>query len=149
MMNEGHTNRKQCFGFLKDWSETDVQRLLHHLVIEGYLAEDIHRYQGKYSFSYIRLGPWAELLTTNQVTIQFPIATGKRPLREGTTSRTANGFSYDCFSDLLKVVSGIAKKSNVVGGWNTLVHKNVRANLFIRKCKDKVRFWKLFLYLGS
>jgi hypothetical protein len=133
-MNEGHTMKK-CFGFMKYWSKTNnVQRLLHHLVIEEYLSEDIQRHPGKRTFSYIRLGPLSELLTTYQITIQFPISTGKLPLtngcpadKGGTTSRAANGFSYDCFRELLEVVRDMARKSKVKE-WNKVVEVNVRAN---------------------
>jgi bloom syndrome protein len=60
-IKENRHNSHPCYGKLKSWDKIDIERLMHKMVLEQYLKEEL-----KFAFdniqSYIHLGPRAEIL---------------------------------------------------------------------------------------
>lgn len=56
---ENNHQRTPYHGQLKDWNRSDIQRLLHRLVIDGYLKEDLI-FTNDIPQAYLKIGPKIE-----------------------------------------------------------------------------------------
>ncbi|KAM7363739.1 recQ-like DNA helicase Blm [Cochliomyia hominivorax] len=65
-------NKNQHHGVLVGWDKADIQRLLHIMVTQEYLREDIV-FNGDIPQGYIYLGPKAEVIMTKDINIEFAL----------------------------------------------------------------------------
>ena len=121
VMDNNHQNTPY-FGRLKSWNKNDVLRLLHKLVIEEYLKEDIIFFND-IPQAYLKIGPKIEKLINKQIQIVFAVkevkATKAKDIVTVTSSNdtAANKQLKDlkerCYNDLLEICRNIAAQKNV------------------------------------
>lgn len=68
MQYTGHEH-SNLFGCGKHWKRNDVERLIHKLVLEGYLKEEMVASKFDVMNAYIRIGPEAEKLLAGLVKV--------------------------------------------------------------------------------
>ncbi|CAG0889003.1 unnamed protein product, partial [Darwinula stevensoni] len=68
ILDSGH-NRLRVHGRLKHWSRTDVERLLHQLVLEDYLREDLFVTREDIAIAYVKPGEKIQSLLTGQAKV--------------------------------------------------------------------------------
>lgn len=132
----GH-NRSKYHGLLKDWARADVTRLLHKLVLDEYLKEELI-FSRDIPQAYLKIGPKIEKLMGNQVQLSFAIhaiaskAAKKAGKKDdvpvvGKPSTSASGTSTlssssqkavkelqdKCHNDLLDVCRRLANQRNM------------------------------------
>lgn len=71
---ENSHNRSQYHGCLKSWLRNDIQRLLHKMVIDDYLKEELIFYRD-IPQAYLRIGHKIETLMNKGEKVMFPITT--------------------------------------------------------------------------
>lgn len=59
--NTGHEH-SNIFGKALHWERADIERLIHKLILEGYLREEMVAFKSDIMNAYIRIGPEAEKL---------------------------------------------------------------------------------------
>lgn len=69
-------NEHNYYGKLKDWTRTDVQRLLHKLVLDEYLKEELI-FCRDIPQAYLKIGLNVEKLMNGQAKIEFAVETKK------------------------------------------------------------------------
>lgn len=128
------SNGHQCseyHGLLKDWSNSDVQRLLHKLVIEEYLREHVI-FVREIPLSYLKIGPQVEkLMRTNDLRINFAIENVKTKKGKKATNENVNikdnvlnsaasaelkEIQEKCYNDLMEKVRLMAQQKNASAG---------------------------------
>ena len=67
-LTTGH-NRLRVHGRLKNWSRTDVERLLHQLVLENYLREDLFVTREDIAIAYVKPGEKIQSLLNGQAKV--------------------------------------------------------------------------------
>lgn len=121
------------YGMFKSWSRTDLQRLLHKLVIDEYLKEDLI-FARDIPQAYIKIGTNVEKIMSGNERINFAIETKKtKSSKTATTPKDNvnldqnNGIDYDsnedlkklkerCLNDLLEKCRSIANERKVTVG---------------------------------
>lgn len=66
--NIGHQH-SNIFGCGIHWDRHDVERLMHKLILEGYLKEEMIAYKSDIMNAYIRIGPKAEILMDGHIKV--------------------------------------------------------------------------------
>jgi len=66
------TDHQHCelFGQAINWENHDVERLLHKLILEGYLKEEIISSESNVINTYIQIGPNADKLLAGLVKVK-------------------------------------------------------------------------------
>lgn len=121
------------YGMFKNWSRTDVQRLLHKLVIDEYLKEDLI-FVRDIPLAYIKIGVNVEKVMNGNERIQFALETKKSKSGKSTTTpkddvnvNPNNGIDLEsnedlkelkekCLNDLLEKCRSLAFERNVTVG---------------------------------
>lgn len=128
--SNGHQS-SEYHGLLKDWSNSDVQRLLHKLVIEEYLREHVI-FVREIPLSYLKIGPQVEkLMRSNDVRIKFAIENVKTKKGKKATNENVNikdnvlnsaasaelkEIQEKCYNDLMDKVRLMAQQKNASVG---------------------------------
>lgn len=128
--SNGHQS-SEYHGLLKDWTNSDVQRLLHKLVIEEYLREHVI-FVREIPLSYLKIGPQVEkLMRGNDVRIKFAIENvttkkGKKAANENVNikdnalnsaaSAELKEIQDKCYDDLMDKVRLMAQQVNASAG---------------------------------
>ena len=116
----GHKSNDFAHGLLKDWKKTDVERLMRHLVILGYLTEEVTITVHDSAVAYVHPGPKAAVLfkANSSEKISFGIR-GSAPAASSasSTSTTApvdenEDLRQECYNKLLKLVKTMAEEHN-------------------------------------
>lgn len=109
---------------LKTWSNSDVQRLLHLLVLDEYLRETLI-FVRDIPLAYLKIGVNVEKLMTGKVRIQFALENAKKKGKKAEvnlkeTSSASNKelkkIQEDCYNDLLQKCHDMAQARNVTVG---------------------------------
>lgn len=122
------------YGMFKTWSRTDLQRMLHKLVIDEYLKEDLI-FVRDIPLAYIKIGVNVEKIMSGNERIQFAIETKKPkssksatlPKDESNQNVQNNDIDLDsnadvkalrekCYNDLLDKCRSLASERNVTVG---------------------------------
>lgn len=116
IMDNRH-NLSPQYGKLQNWDKLDIQRLMHKMVIEQYLQDDMV-FTNDIPQAYIRIGPRVEHLVKKKVQIMFPLADkmSKNPkvLEVNSTEdlHAKNPIVMEvierCYKDLVEIVTRIA-----------------------------------------
>lgn len=128
--SNGHQS-SEYHGLLKDWSNSDVQRLLHKLVIEEYLREHVI-FVREIPLAYLKIGPQVEkLMRGNDVHIKFAIENVKTKKGKKATNENVNikdnvlnsaasaelkEIQEKCYNDLMDKVRLMAQQKNASVG---------------------------------
>jgi len=121
----GH-NKHKSHGCLKTWERNDIQRILHKLVIENYLREEITVIKD-IPISYIKVGKnIAQLMSQNKriefavVEKRFGLSTSKKV--DVAVRRTSSDDEFNnkisalrdrCYHDLMDIARSIADERNL------------------------------------
>jgi bloom syndrome protein len=121
--DNGH-NRTKYHGHLKSWQKADIQRLLHKLVIENYLKEDLI-FANDIPQAYLKIGPKIEKLMNREVTVNFPVKEKEVRVREEAvanpqhdtqTNKALKAIRDRCYNELLEKCRNTAAEKNVTVG---------------------------------
>ncbi|XP_031636552.1 Bloom syndrome protein homolog [Contarinia nasturtii] len=114
-------------GLLKSWSNSDVQRLLHMLVLDDYLREALI-FVRDIPLAYLKIGVQVEKLMKGNVRIQFATenAKGKKSKKtdvnlkdnraNSSTNEEVKRIQEQCYQDLLQKCHDMAQARNVTVG---------------------------------
>ncbi|XP_015515490.2 Bloom syndrome protein homolog [Neodiprion lecontei] len=110
----GH-NKHRIFGRGKNWKKNDIERLLHKLVIDQYLQENMY-INNEITCAYLKIGPKGrELLTKTNLKIQFSLRTSTSTTTVSVTSsdvtpsnEALKNLQSRCYTELMSIVRGIA-----------------------------------------
>lgn len=119
-------NESEYHGLFKTWSNSDVQRLLHMLVLEEYLRETLI-FVRDIPLAYLKIGLQVDQLMSGKKRIEFAIENvktkkGKKNdvnLNSGPSSaknEALKKIQEDCYSDLLQKCHDIAQERNMTVG---------------------------------
>ncbi len=105
-------NLNDCYGKLKNWDKMDIQRLMHKMVIEQYLMENL-----KFAFDsiqpYIYLGPRAKNLMNSRSKLMFSLTDKKSKNAKQVEVSSSNDLFGKCYDELVNEVCIIAYKNNI------------------------------------
>lgn len=120
-------HESEFHGLLKSWTNSDVQRLLHMLVLEEYLRETLI-FVRDIPLAYLKIGVNVDKLMTGQKRIEFAIENvkakkGKKAdvnLKDNgpcsATTQALKELSEKCYNDLLQKCRDIAHARNMTVG---------------------------------
>ncbi|XP_012280002.1 Bloom syndrome protein homolog [Orussus abietinus] len=108
------------YGRGKSWNRGDIERLIHKLVIDDYLKEDMY-INNEIACAYLKIGNKVkELMMDKNKKVIFPIRSSKSTTVVTTVSSVAqpvNKVLKDlqdrCYSDLMHIIRGIAASLEV------------------------------------
>lgn len=110
-------------GLLKDWTNSDVQRLLHKLVIDDYLRE-ILIFVRDIPLAYLKIGVQVDQLMNGNARIEFAVENKKSTKTKKTTdvnikedkhasNPELKALQENCYNDLLAKCRELANERNV------------------------------------
>lgn len=119
IVDNGH-HRNPAFGRLKNWEKNDINRLLHKMVIDEYLREELI-FSNDIPQAYARTGLKIDKLMTTPIKIDFPITEKASRTRrdevavidDPITNQELKDLSDKCYNELLKACQEIANEKNV------------------------------------
>jgi bloom syndrome protein len=116
IMDNRH-NLNACYGKLKNWEKMDIQRLMHKMVIEQYLQDEMI-FTNEIVQAYIRVGPRVEHLMNNRTKVMFSLADKmSKNAKQVEVSSSEDPFAKNsaivdvverCYQDLVEIVTRIA-----------------------------------------
>ncbi|XP_055643592.1 recQ-like DNA helicase Blm isoform X2 [Toxorhynchites rutilus septentrionalis] len=121
---DNNHHRTPYHGRLKSWEKNDIQRLMHKLVIEDYLKEDLI-FANDIPQAYLKIGTKIEKLMSREVRINFSIkekTSGKRvqqidlegePRLDTQSNAQLKELQERCYNDLLDICRTLAAEKNV------------------------------------
>ncbi|XP_062561250.1 recQ-like DNA helicase Blm isoform X2 [Armigeres subalbatus] len=121
---ENNHHKTQYHGRLRSWEKNDIQRLIHKLVIEDYLKEDIIFSKG-IPQAYIKIGSKIEKLMNREVRIAFsltaktsgkkiqPVDVANEPKLDNQSKSLFKDLQERCYNDLLDKCRTLAADRNV------------------------------------
>lgn len=111
-------------GRLKAWDRNDIQRLMHKLVIEDYLKEDLI-FSNDIPQAYVKIGANIEKLMNRNVRVNFsvkektaakriqPVEIGIEPKLDSQSKTKLKELQEHCYHDLLETCRTIAAEKDV------------------------------------
>ncbi|XP_065093126.1 recQ-like DNA helicase Blm isoform X2 [Ochlerotatus camptorhynchus] len=121
---DNNHHRTPYHGRLKSWDRSDIQRLMHKLVIEDYLKEDLI-FSNDIPQAYIKIGSKIEKLMNREVRINFStkektttkkiqqIAVGNEAKLDSQSKTQLKELQERCYNDLLDICRALAAQKNV------------------------------------
>lgn len=120
-------HESEYHGLLKSWSNSDVQRLLHMLVLDEYLRETLI-FVRDIPLAYLKIGVQVDKLMSGNKRIQFAIENAKAKkgkktdvnLKDNGTgsavSEAIKKIQEECYNDLLQKCRDMAQEKGVTVG---------------------------------
>ncbi|XP_050527385.1 recQ-like DNA helicase Blm isoform X2 [Daktulosphaira vitifoliae] len=118
ILSSGH-DQLTTFGFFKHWEKQDIERLLHKLILEGYLREEMVASKYNIVNSYIHVGNEANNLINGLVNINMVFNTSKiteiqiKNIKQTTDNSLIKEIQEKCCQDLMDVCRGLAASLNI------------------------------------
>ncbi|XP_058447528.1 recQ-like DNA helicase Blm [Malaya genurostris] len=121
---DNNHHRSPYHGRLKSWDRSDIQRLMHKLVIEDYLKEDLI-FSNDIPQAYIKIGSKIEKLMNREVCVNFsvkeklsskrsqPVDVGSEPKLDSQSNAQLKELQERCYNDLLDICRSLAAQKNV------------------------------------
>ncbi|EFN77228.1 Bloom syndrome protein-like protein [Harpegnathos saltator] len=117
-IRESGLNNQALYGRGKSWKRGDIERLLHHMVLQEYLLESMY-INNEIACAYVKIGPKAsELMTKNDIKLQIPIrlsdkiTNGVATVSKATVTKEVDGIIRElqdrCYTELMTIIRGIA-----------------------------------------
>lgn len=94
-------NKSEYHGIMADWSKNDIQRLLHKMVLDEYLREELI-FIREIPQAYLRIGPKIDALVKQKIKIEFAIENKATKGTKGSKddqTKLANGGTPNTKSD--------------------------------------------------
>lgn len=121
------THQSEYHGLLKDWTNSDVQRLLHKLVLDEYLRESLI-FVRDIPLAYLKIGLHVEKLMRGTDRIEFAIENSKNKKSKKTTdvnlvkedkhasNPELKQLQEQCYNDLMEKCRVLASERNATIG---------------------------------
>lgn len=121
---DNNHHRTPYHGRLKSWEKNDIQRLMHKLVIEDYLKEDLI-FTNDIPQAYLKIGSKIEKLTSREIRISFSVkekTSARRvqqidlegePRLDSQSNAQLKELQERCYNDLLDICRSLAAEKNV------------------------------------
>ncbi|XP_012061764.1 PREDICTED: Bloom syndrome protein homolog [Atta cephalotes] len=116
----GLTNHP-LYGRGKSWNKSDIERLLHYMVLQEYLQENMY-INNEIACAYVKIGPKAsELMTKKDVKVQIPTRQSNKSTSGVATVSTVTKkvdsiikeLQDNCYAELMMIIRGIASALDV------------------------------------
>ncbi|KYN19857.1 PREDICTED: Bloom syndrome protein homolog isoform X1 [Trachymyrmex cornetzi] len=105
----------------KSWNKSDIERLLHYMVLQEYLQENMY-INNEIACAYVKIGPKAsELMTKQDVKVQIPTRQSNKSTSSvatvSTVTKKVDGIIKElqdrCYAELMTIIRGIASALDV------------------------------------
>ncbi|XP_011704648.1 PREDICTED: Bloom syndrome protein homolog isoform X1 [Wasmannia auropunctata] len=115
-IRESGLTKHPLYGRGKSWNKSDIERLLHHMVLQEYLQENMY-INNEIACAYVKIGPKAsELMTKKDVKIQIPTRQSNKSTSGvatvSTVTKQVDGIIKElqdrCYTELMTIIRGIA-----------------------------------------
>ncbi|XP_011638827.2 Bloom syndrome protein homolog [Pogonomyrmex barbatus] len=113
-IRESDLTKHPLYGRGKSWNKSDIARLLHHMVLQKYLEENMY-INNEIACTYVKIGPKANELMTKDVKIQIPIRQSNKSTSGATAISTVTKeidgikeLQDRCYAELMTVIRAIA-----------------------------------------
>lgn len=109
------------YGRGKSWNKSNIERLLHYMVLQEYLQENMY-INNEIACAYLKIGPKAsQLMTRTDVKVQIPIRQSNKPTSGtavvSTVTKKTDGIIKElqdrCYAELMTIIRGIASTLDV------------------------------------
>ncbi|KAL0125423.1 hypothetical protein PUN28_004506 [Cardiocondyla obscurior] len=109
------------YGRGKSWAKSDIERLLHYMVLQEYLQEDMY-INNEIACAYVKIGPKAsEIMTKKDVKVQLPMRQSNKPTSGeatvSTVTKKVDGIVKElqdrCYAELMNIIREIATTLDV------------------------------------
>ncbi|XP_060858360.1 recQ-like DNA helicase Blm isoform X2 [Metopolophium dirhodum] len=115
----GHEN-SNIFGKALHWDRDDIERLIHKLILEGYLREEMVAFKSDIMNAYIRIGPEAEKLLTGFIKLSLALSPKTNfidsnivSIKDSTVNPILEEIKEKCYTNLMEVCRGLAESLNI------------------------------------
>ncbi|XP_012216049.2 recQ-like DNA helicase Blm [Linepithema humile] len=120
-IRESGLTKHFLYGRGKSWNKCDIERLLHYMVLQEYLQENMY-INNEIACAYVKIGPKAsELMTKKDAKIEIPIRHSNKSTSGvatvSTVTKEVNGIIKElqdrCYVELMTTIRGIADTLDV------------------------------------
>lgn len=115
----GHEH-SNIFGKAIHWDRDDIERLIHKLILEGYLREEMVAFKSDIMNAYIRIGPEAEKLLAGLVKLSLTVSPKTNlidsnivSIKDSTENPILEEIKEKCYTNLMEVCRGLAESLNI------------------------------------
>lgn len=123
IVDSGH-NRSSFHGCLKDWEKSDIQRIIHKLIIENFIREEIVVIKD-IPQSYIKIGSKAGDLMSRGAKVSFSVMDRQKKVvkKKAEAPKTKVDEEHEnklaelqdrCYQDLMEVARQFADERNII-----------------------------------
>ncbi|EFN70165.1 Bloom syndrome protein-like protein [Camponotus floridanus] len=118
--DSGLTNHP-LYGRGKSWNKNNIERLLHYMVLQEYLQENMY-INNEIACAYLKIGPKAsELMTKKDTKVQIPVRQSNKSTSGTATvsivTKKIDGIIKElqdrCYAELMTIIRGIASTLDV------------------------------------
>lgn len=115
-IRESGLTKHPLYGRGKSWNKSDIERLLHHMILQEYLREYMY-INNEIACAYVTIGPKAsELMTKKDVKVQIPTRQSNKSTSGvatvSTVTKKVDGIIKElqdrCYTELMTIIRGIA-----------------------------------------
>ncbi|CAL1683242.1 unnamed protein product [Lasius platythorax] len=109
------------YGRGKSWNKSNIERLLHYMVLQEYLQENMY-INNEIACAYLKIGPKAsQLMTSKDVKVQIPVRQSNKSTSGtavvSTVTKKTDGIIKElqdrCYAELMTIIRGIASTLDV------------------------------------
>ncbi|KAL6428433.1 hypothetical protein ACFW04_008600 [Cataglyphis niger] len=120
-IRETGLTKHPLYGRGKSWDKNNIERLLHYMVLQEYLQEDMY-INNEIACAYLKIGPKAsELMTRKNVKVQIPTRQSNKSTggtaTVSTVTKKIDGIVKElqdrCYAELMTIIRGIASTLDV------------------------------------
>ncbi|XP_071636084.1 uncharacterized protein Blm [Temnothorax longispinosus] len=120
-IRESGLTKHPLYGRGKSWNRSDIERLMHYMVLQEYLQENMY-INHEIACAYVKIGPRAtELLTKKDVKVQIPTRQSNKSTSGvatvSTVTKKLDGIVKElqdrCYAELMTIIREIASTLDV------------------------------------
>ncbi|XP_060844582.1 recQ-like DNA helicase Blm [Rhopalosiphum padi] len=115
----GHEH-SNIFGKGLHWDRHDIERLIHKLILESYLSEEMVAFKSDIMNAYIRIGPKAETLLAGLVKLSLAFSPKTNLLdskivsvKDNTINPILEEIKEKCYTNLIEICRGLAESLGI------------------------------------
>ncbi|KAL4134912.1 hypothetical protein QTP88_006597 [Uroleucon formosanum] len=115
----GHEN-SNIFGKALHWNRSNLEQLIHKLILEGYLKKEMVEIESDILNAYIRIGPEAEKLLSRLVKVSLTLSSKTNlnnsnidSIEDSTVNPILEEIKEKCYKNLMEVCRGLAESLNI------------------------------------
>ncbi|XP_050061310.1 recQ-like DNA helicase Blm isoform X2 [Aphis gossypii] len=115
----GHEH-SNIFGKGLHWDKHDIERLIHKLILEGYLCEEMVAFKSDIMNAYIRIGPKAETLLAGLIKLSLAFSPKTNLIdskivnvKDNTINPMLEEIKEKCYTNLMDTCRGLAESLGI------------------------------------